>query len=291
MARTLVVLSMSLLALAVMTAGIAAQGGAPAARCAAELVRYEWNESANGAPWIAVGPTRSRLEAWLYTYPFEDRRVNRSERLVLQAGREEKIGWFSRKLGGRELTIVGRRLDGSGSFRQRFRAASGATWYPSGLVIPTVGCWQLTVRTTGWVHRLVVETLEPVSARTCDATPVDEVGWATLTPRRARIAAGLGWRTPEGGALLYTGGRTPEGGNTKVLWRRTRDVSQLPGGDLVLRGKQLDGTGTFVQRLREVSPRGHWPSIVVVPNPGCWLLTAQINAQPGAAGVLVVRVV
>jgi hypothetical protein len=108
---------------------------------------------------------------------------------------------------------------------------------------------------------------------------------------RARIVAGWGpWLTPEGGALLYAGGRTPEGGNTKVLWRSTRDAS-LPSGDLVLRGTQLDGHGSFRTTLQEVSPSGHWPSIVVVPNPGCWLFTVRIGGQPGAAGILVARVV
>ena len=96
--------------------------------------------------------------------------------------------------------------------------------------------------------------------------------------------------TPEGGALLYVGGRTPEGGNTKILWRTTRDASHA-SGLLVLRGTQLDGPATFRQTFQEVSPLGHWPSIPLVPNPGCWLFTVRIAGQQGAAGILVVRVV
>jgi hypothetical protein len=93
--------------------------------------------------------------------------------------------------------------------------------------------------------------------------------------------------TPDGGALLYVDGRTPEGGNTKILWRTNRDASGL----LVLRGTQLDGNGTFRQTFQEVGPSGHWPSIPVVPNTGCWLLTARISGPRPAAGILVVRVV
>jgi hypothetical protein len=261
--------------------------------CNATLVRYEWNKGAGGAPWITVGPTRSRLEGWLYSYDayLADARVNRSERMVVRAGVEEKIGWFSRKWGGSPLRVSGRRLEGDGSFAQTFRAvAQGARWYPSGLKVPEPGCWQLTLRTKGWVRQVVVEAIEPPAKGTCDATPVPESGQAALTPRRSGLLAGWGWRTPEGGALLYTGGRTPDGGNTKILWRTTRDASRA-SGLLVLRGTQLDGNGTFRGTFREVSPLGHWPSIPVVPNAGCWLFTARISGQRGAAGILVARVV
>jgi hypothetical protein len=262
--------------------------------CNATLVRYEWNKRAGGAPWITVGPTRSRLEGWLYSYEgyFADARANRSERMVVRAGVEEKIGWFSRKWGGSPLRISGRRLDGEGSFAQTFRAvAQGAGWYPSGLKVPEPGCWQLTLRTKGWTRQIVLEAIEPPAKATCDATPVPASGPVVLTPRRSGIVAGWGpWVTPEEGALLYVGGRTPEGGNTKILWRTTRDAS-LPSGELTLRGTELDGPGTFRQTFPEVSPLGHWPSIPLVPNAGCWLFTVRIGGRPGAAGILVARVV
>jgi hypothetical protein len=291
---TLAALMLTLLALAGVTSGIAA-GREPgqSSSCNATLVRYEWNKRAGGAPWIAVGPTRSRLEGWLYSYEayLADARVNRSERLVVRAGTEEKIGWFSRKWGGSPLRVSGRRLGGDGSFAQTFRAvAQGAGWYPSGLKVPQPGCWQLTLRTKGWTRQIVVEAIEPPAKGRCDATPVPESGQVVLTPRRSGLLAAWAWRTPESGALLYVGGRTPEGGNTRVLWRRTRDASS-PSGELTLRGTQLDGPGTFRQTFPEAVPLGHWPSIPVVPNAGCWLFTVRIVGQPGAAGILVVHVV
>jgi hypothetical protein len=288
--RRLAVLIVALLGVSA-TSGIAARGEDAQSTCAATPIRYDWNKGAAGAPWLAVGPTRSRLEGWLYSYVqyVGDRRVNRSGRLIVRAGVQEKIGWFSRRWGGTWLTVVGRRLDGTGSFRQRFRAAHGAGWYPSGLLVPAIGCWELTLRTKGWLRRLVLEAIEPPTDGACDASPVDSNA-VVLTPARARIAGLWSWRTPEGGALLYTGGRTPTGGNTKVLWRTLRETGR-PYGELALQGTQLDGPGTFRQTFSETNPSGYWPSIPIVPQAGCWLFTVRIGGLPDAAGILVARVV
>jgi hypothetical protein len=70
----------------------------------------------------------------------------------------------------------------------------------------------------------------------------------------------------------------------KVLWRSTQ-----PGGHLNLRGSEIGGNGTFRATFSEVHPSGHWPSHVVVPTAGCWLLTARGIGR--AAGIVVVRVV
>lgn len=111
---------------------------APSA-CQASLVRYEWNRRAGGAPWISTRAGRSRLEGYLYAYHeyLGDGRVNRSERVVLRAGKPEKIAWFSTVWGGRRLIVTGKRLDERGSFSQRFFAAvSPSGFYPSGIRIP-----------------------------------------------------------------------------------------------------------------------------------------------------------
>lgn len=260
-------------------------GPAASSSCQASLVRYEWSKRAVDAPWVSSRAGRSRLEGYLYSYHeyLGDGRVNQSERVVLRAGATEKIGWFSTTWGGSRLTVTGKRLDDRGAFLQRFRATPGAGFYPSGIRIPSVGCWQLTLRTKGWFHRIVAEAVAPAPPGTCNPTPVREPRLVTLVPARSRISAAWGWRTEEGGALIYAGGRTPDGGNTKVLWRAAR-----PGGLLVLRGTQLDGAGAFTGTFREVYPQGHWPSIIVVPTPGCWLLTARGIGD--AAGIVVARV-
>jgi hypothetical protein len=234
------------------------------------------------------GPTKSRLEGVLFSYRYlGDGRVNLSEGVVLRAGRAEKIAWYSKRWGGSRVTLTGRRLDGRGSFRQVFGASLGAGWYPSGITVPAAGCWELTLKTDGWTRRLVVQAVDPAPKETCDATPVGEDFWVKVRPLRSGISGGWGWKTPEGGALLYTGGTTPTGGNTKVLWRGRR-----LGGELVVTGSRLDGEATFRQAFKGAGGQpGYWPSIVVVPEAGCWLLTVRIVGQTGAAGIVVARVV
>lgn len=187
-------------------------------------------------------------------------------------GETEKIGWFSLTWGGSRLTPTGKRLHGRGSFSQRFRATPGAGFYPSGISIPTPGCWQLTPRTQGWSRQASLwRWTAPKDV--CDPTPANEPGLVRLVPARLGISAGWGWRTEEGGALIYAGGRTPDGGNTKVPWR-----SSWPGGLLELRGAQLDGVGALreTKRLLAIDRRG--------PESWGWLFTVRVSGR----GVIVV---
>ena len=154
--------------------------------------------------------------------------------------------------------------------------------------MPAAGCWELTLRTDGWTRRLVVKAVDPAPEGTCDATPIPADGSLKVNPSRSGISGGWGWRTPDGGALLYTGGKTPDGRNTKVLWR-----ARPLGGTLVVSGSRLDGQATFRQEFKGAGgpQSGYWPSIVVVPEAGCWLLTVRIVGQTGAAGIVVARVI
>jgi hypothetical protein len=268
--------------------GLMYERSSAASACAAAPVHWEWNARAKGVPWIAAGPKKSRLEGVLFSYRYlGDARVNRSEGVVLRAGRAEKIAWYSKKWGGSQLTVTGRRLDGRGSFRQTLNATLGEGWYPSGITMPAAGCWELMLKTDGWTRRLVVQAIDPAPEETCDATPVGANGSVKAVPSRSGISGIWSWKTPEGGALLYTGAKTPNGGNTKVLWR-----ARPQGGKLVVAGSRLDGQAIFRQEFKGAGGQpGYWPSIVVVPESGCWLLTVRIVGQTGAAGIVVTRVV
>jgi hypothetical protein len=70
------------------------------------------------------------------------------------------------------------------------------------------------------------------------------------------------------GLVLYTHGRTPDGA-TKILWV----VRKRFGPSLTLRATQLDGPGMFTQRFTHRG--GQFPSIVDVPEAGCWRLSLR----------------
>jgi hypothetical protein len=275
-------------AVAALCIAYANESSSATSTCAATPVRWEWNKLAPGFPWIAVGSTGSRLQGALFGYRYlGDGRVNQSEGVVLRAGRAEKIAWYSTKWGGSNVRLTGRRLDGPGSFRYRFGASLGAGWYPSGITVPAAGCWELTVKTDGWTRRVVVKAVDPAPEGTCDATPVAANGWVAINPARSGVSGGWPWRTEDSRALLYAGGRSPDGQNAKVLWRGRR-----LGGELVVSGSRLDGLGEFRQAFKGAGGQpGYWPSIVVAPEAGCWLLTVRIVGQSGAAGIVVTRVV
>jgi hypothetical protein len=268
-----------------------ANESAPAAStCAATPVRWEWNKLAPGFPWIAVGPTKARLHGALLGYRYlGDGRVNASEGVVLLAGRALKIAWYSTKWGGSNVRLTGRRLDGPDSFRYRFGASLGAGWYPSGITVPAAGCWELTLKTDGWTRRVVVKAVDPAPEGTCDATPAGADGSVRINPARSGVSGLWPWRTEDNRALLYAGGRSPDGKYAKVLWR-----GRPLGGTLVVSGSRLDGQATFRQEFKGAggpTGTGYWPSTVIAPEPGCWLLTVRIVGQTGAAGIVVTRVV
>jgi hypothetical protein len=272
-----------------MLAGVVA-AAALATSCPATPVQYglQRDEPRETAPWIAAGPGRRRLVGHLYSYAqmLGDARVRTSPGIVLYAGQPAKIGWMPRSWlhdWGRHLAIEGRQLDGPGYFRQRFGRAIRPQFYPTGVTLPSVGCWRLTLRSGLRQVTAVVRAIEPPAEPRCDPTPWAPDG-VRASPSSSGIAASWGWHTSDGGALLYVGGRTPDGGNTKVLWRAQR----AQGGWIELLGLRLGAYASFSQMFGFADLPGVFPSIVVVPEPGCWLLTVRTGQ---VAGVIVFRAV
>lgn len=140
---------------------------------------------------------------------------------------------------------------------------------------------------------LHVQAIEAPSEPRCDTTPVrhdpnplDEffTTWIAATPRPSRIYGTFSVSLPGvEGAAIYAGGRFPDGRtNTKVLW-----LVDEPSGQLTIAGVRLDAQGSFEQVERAAaSPAYAYPSILVVPEAGCWLLKLRTS---GRGGVVVMR--
>jgi hypothetical protein len=235
-------------ALAVATAAAAVghvRSAGGATRCAATTVRY--TPTSIGIPHVDAGRMTGHL--FYYTGPtLMDGRVNSSDGLVIYVrGRwalgATKILWSAGRGAGATLRVVGKRLDGAGTFSQRLRSSGGGN-FPSIVSIPAAGCWRLTLRSGRIRASVVLRAVELPSARTCDATPI-EGGLAAARPRSSGIRGGWGpWLTAQGGALLYTHGQQPSGFNMKVPWW----VPRPTGGVLALRGARLDAGGSLAQR-------------------------------------------
>jgi hypothetical protein len=83
-------------------------------------------------------------------------------------------------------------------------------------------------------------------------------------------------------ATMPAGGQVAEGRNTKVLW-----VAEPGGGPLQVRGERTDGAGAFDASSPEaLGPGGHYPSIIDLPEPGCWELTVSTAESSGTVTFL-----
>jgi hypothetical protein len=265
------------------------------AGCPATTVHYG---ATVGTPWVAAGAVTGRVFAYSGR-TLMDARVNGSDGLVLYThGRTPdgatKILWVVRRRYGPTLSLRATRLDGSGTFTQRF--AHGGGQFPSIIDIPTSGCWRLSLRTGKVRATFVVQAVDAPAESFCEPTPVfrrdpphprfGTVTWMPTTPRSNGIAAVLFVSTLPGAdrALIYAGGQAPEGWSTKFLW-----WSPMPGGGLTLAGWRLDGNGTFKQTFQSAWSDDPpvtgpiFPSIVDIPTAGCWAVRVSTGGRTGLA--------
>lgn len=77
------------------------------------------------------------------------------------------------------------------------------------------------------------------------------------------------WKAKPNRMLITARGGPPGGFATKILWH-----VRGGGGALRLVGRRLDGSGRFTQTFTAIGG-GFFPSIVAVPTPGCWRVTAR----------------
>lgn len=124
----------------------------------------------------------------------------------------------------------------------------------------------------------------------CVATEIHrgggQIGHIPWTAAGEHIEAGLFYYTDDDAGASFTmppGGRTPEGVNTKVLWVVEGDTDE----SLSVKGKQLDGEASFSAQFPEADrPAGHFPSIIELPEPGCWQLTVTTADVEGTVTLL-----
>ncbi|MEX0674406.1 MAG: hypothetical protein WD981_06595 [Gaiellaceae bacterium] len=255
--------------------------------CPATPVHYEWNRLSPTQPWITASGLVGQLLG-TYEPTLGDRRVREGAGLTLYAGALHKIGWLPRRWEGtgRTLRLVAERLDGPGRLTYRFPRALAPQFFPSGITLPTAGCWRLTLTSGSRLWVLHARAVEPPAAPPCDTTRVDGgpnsvdptfTTWIAASPRRARIFATISVSLPGvEGAAIHVGGR-------KVLW-----LVERPAGLLHVRAVRLDGPQAEVRRSLSPasSPVYAYPSRLDLPEAGCWLVRLRTN---GRAGVVVMR--
>jgi hypothetical protein len=122
--------------------------------------------------------------------------------------------------------------------------------------------------------------------------------WIASSPSSAGLVGHLfyytavkAWmRARAPGLQIYSGGQTPNGrASMKILWELLDGKQALM---LNLRGKRLDGSGSFAQSFSPAGPTPtgptQFPSIIDVPKPGCWRLTLTAGKAVTRVTVLAV---
>ena len=87
---------------------------------------------------------------------------------------------------------------------------------------------------------------------------------------------------------MYSGGQSPDGRVNMKILRELLDRGASPP-ILDLQAKRLDGSGSFSQELPSTSSDAQqFPSIIDVPEPGCWRLTLKAGTTAGHVTIVVV---
>jgi len=294
--KTLGALALVLVAAGIGAASALSHTATLSQACNGTAVRY--GATPIGLPHVDVRGATGHL--FYYAGPtLMDRRVNGSDGLVIYSRGTSgtpamKILWTLSKRAGAILRITGRRLDGDGSFVERWRRA-GRNEFPSIVNVPSTGCWRLTLRSGEVDARVVLLAVEPPANPECDATPVyrrtpphprfGAITWMPATPRSAGVAAVSFVTTfPDADeAVIPPGGHFPGGPNTKFLW-----WAPHPGSSLSITGRRLDAPGrfrgAFSSATGDVGAHGGetiFPSIIDVPTTGCWGLTLRTGRSSG----------
>ncbi len=113
-------------------------------------------------PWIHAGSVSGYLFYYGASGPWKTQpdRVLITPRGGIPGSYATKILWHVRSASA-TVTLVGQRLDGIGRFRQRFPVTGGSGYFPSIVVVPSVGCWRITVSSGQRTGRFAFLALAP----------------------------------------------------------------------------------------------------------------------------------
>lgn len=228
-----------------------------AATCPSSRIHYERSREAGSGltelPWIAGGRGSNRLVGYLFYYGTSvlgNSRLNRSPGVVIPvegmipAGDSSpaavaKILWVTRGKASRRLLILGRRLDGPGTFRHTEDAAlSPSGHFPSLIELPAAGCWRLTLKTGRVTATVVMQAVDLPERPVCEPTPVRHdvnprlgaPSWIQLTPSSAGLYA-IGSVSTDPAATeasIYPGSFYPGGKGTKICGYRRAPSASAP---------------------------------------------------------------
>jgi hypothetical protein len=153
----------------VLVAAVASGGSrakAQTAPCIGARIHYEAgpDRDLRRLPWVAAGRSGREIVGYLFYYTPELRSRARLRIFVggeLPSGGSTKILWVVRRPLSSTVTILGRRLDAAGTFRQDERSARGPRGivFPSVVDVPKPGCWLVTVRNGRRSARFALEAI------------------------------------------------------------------------------------------------------------------------------------
>jgi hypothetical protein len=120
-----------------------------------------------GVPWVRAGA----VYGYLFYYGAAGAWKSRPDRALITTGGgvrgayATKVLWHVRG-GSLVITVSGQKLDGPGRFRQRFPETStgGGGWFPSIVIVPSSGCWRLTVTSGRKTSRFAFVAVPPSSS-------------------------------------------------------------------------------------------------------------------------------
>ncbi len=159
-----------------------------------------------------------------------------------------------------------------------------------------------------WTGRAVASTpaARASSLKRCNSTLVHytryrgapaglaQLPWIAASPARTGLVGHLfyydrlnPWKQRHlPGLRLYSRGQSPDGRiSMKILWELRRGSTP----DMGVRGRRLDGSGSFSQQLSPTSSNPlQFPSIINVPAAGCWRLSLTVDGTTATVSALVV---